>query len=203
MPKFFASLIAVVAAINYWNFVSTVPVDKGKRLEALAHELSVPDKAEVAAKELLRLGELDLDARRFIAKRLPDIIEKSDPNLSAWRQAVGVAGGLKISEAAPALAKTIDVDTGPDLLTSSSVSNLKNNAAAAALAQIGDPAVPSVIEVLRHGTEKQRVLAVYVLYRIGSPKAKKALEEVLENETDPKWRNFLKKHIAAMPMEKN
>ena len=99
------------------------------------------------------------------------------------------------------MAKSIDVDTGPDLLTSSSVAHLRNNAAAAALAQIGDPAIPSVRDVLRHGTEKQRVLAVYVLRRIGSPQAKSALEEALHNETDPKWQSFFQRNIAAIAEE--
>jgi hypothetical protein len=67
-----------------------------------------------------------------------------------WNNAVRLSGELKVTAAAPALAKWIGLNTGGSV-TFAGTERLENNAPGKALAQIGNPAVPALIRVLEHG----------------------------------------------------
>ena len=73
---------------------------------------------------------------------------------------------------------------------------LEDNLPGKALAQIGDPSIPALKGVLNHGTQLERLRAVYVLKLIASPQAKAALAEHLENEPDKQLRDYIQRIIS-------
>ena len=161
-----------------------------------------PTEIKQGSEQLVRLGKSDPKAREYIALHLPPLIEKGPKDyLGRWITLVRLAGELKIAEAAPALAKWLTIDNIGEISTAGFM-KLENNAAGAALVQIGDPAIPAVITVFDHGTLRERRYAVYVLNQINSPSAKRSLREQLNREPDEDLRDFIRKSLsgsAAMP----
>jgi HEAT repeat protein len=113
-----------------------------------------------------------------------------------WGNEARVAGELKIAEAAPALARRIDMLTSPRRGGSLGY-NFIERAADTALTDIGPPAVPVVIEVLKHGNPLQREIAAHVLRYIGSNAAWKALEDALPGERDQKVRQRIQEALDS------
>ena len=157
--------------------------------QTLFRQLQSPNTTDRAAGQLLKLGKSKPEARKYLATHLPDLIEKlSDPQV--WTNAVQIAGRLKIAEAAPALAKWIGKG-GQGTITIAQTMRLEDNPAAKALAEIGDPSLPTVSAVLKNGNLNERGDAVLVLYNIRSPAAQTTLRKHLKHETDPSLRDFI------------
>jgi HEAT repeat protein len=57
--------------------------------------------------------------------------------------------------------------------------------AGAALAKIGDPAIPALLQVAENGSRQQRQTAPTVIAWIRTPKAHQALESLLSETKDP------------------
>lgn len=153
----------------------------------------------VAADQLIKLGRTDPAARRAIAMRLPPLLAKDPPPESAvppgrWANGFRVAGELKIVEAVPALIKHIVLLT--DAVSGLSLSyEFRNRAAVQALIEIGQPAVPAVVGMLKQGDSLQRQASAYILGQIASDAALQALKKDLPNESDPKVKHRIEEAL--------
>ena len=77
-------------------------------------------------------------------------------------------------------------------ITFAGITRLDNDIVAKTLAQIGDPAIPSVVDLLKSANAGRRGRAVLILRNIGSPAARKALENRLPHETDPEVKKLIR-----------
>src|SRR5215813_2623372 len=159
----------------------------------LFQQLQVPTTTNQAAQQLLELGRQNTEVREFLAGHLPGLVAKGpvDP-ADPWLNEVHLVGELKIGEAAPALEKWIGLDSG-GTITLTMLANLENKPVGKALAEIGDPALPTLIRALQHPSVDDREVATKALRLIGSSGAKEALQSQLTRETDPRLRNYIKK----------
>lgn len=158
-----------------------------------------PTEIEQATEQLLKRGRSDPKVREYIALHLPSIIEtgpaqKEHPG--PWIELVRLAGGLRISEAAPALAKWLTIDNIGEITTAGFM-RLETNPAGAALAEIGDPAIPAIVQVFNSGTLRERRHAAYALNLINSANAKSALQQHLNREPDKVLRDAIRKMLAG------
>jgi len=157
-----------------------------------------PAEIGQAAQQLLTRGKSDPTVRDYLAAHLPPLIEKGPAQKDypgAWITLARLSGGLKIVEAAPALAKWLTIDNIGEI-TTAGFTKLENNPAGRALVEIGDPAIPALLGVFDHGTLRERRYAVYALSLIDSPRAKNALRERLSREPDENLRGFIRKALA-------
>ncbi|HEY6249203.1 MAG TPA: HEAT repeat domain-containing protein [Candidatus Angelobacter sp.] len=162
---------------------------------ALFEQLQSPETTDAATSELLKRASADQQTRKYLVTHLPDLIEKGPRRIQIWNNAVRIAGDLRIVEAVPALAKWIGSETGSGLITLGREARLENEPAAKALAQIGDPSVPALAQVLRGSGLRERWNALYSLKLIGSPSAKKAFQEHIGVESDPGVRDFMERAL--------
>src|SRR5208282_796055 len=109
--------------------------------------------------ELLREGN-DPEVKKCLTRRLPDLLDEyvkrkdGKPDF-AWGSEARLAGELRIVEAAPVLARRIDM-VASFMSGGAQGYNFSERGADDALLKIGAPAVPFVIEVLKHGTIRRR-----------------------------------------------
>lgn len=153
-------------------------------------ELQSEQTSDQAAATLLKLGKTDPKVRQYLATHLPAMIQSA--STEPWMNAVRLAGQLKITEAVPALTKWITLDnitTGAG--TIAETMRLDSNPAGKALAEIGDPSVPTLSRILNGGNFRERHDAIFVLYNIGSAQAKRALAMHMKNEPDAMLREFI------------
>jgi hypothetical protein len=176
---------------------SVLGAQETPKASILFREFQSPQKTGQATEQLLKLGKSDTKVKKYLAVRLPPVIEKSpQDNPEVWNNAVRLAGELKIAEAAPTLGKWIGLDSGGSI-TFAGNERLDNNLVGKALALIGDPAVPTLNGVLEHGNSNEREVAVRALKLIGSPRAKSALRGHLKRESDPHVRDLIEQALAG------
>jgi hypothetical protein len=193
--KYAVSLAVLGFATGSWG-PGTMAQGKPAPADLLA-ELQSEKTADQAGEQLRRLARSDAAVRQYLVVNLPPMIEAGPKShLPAWRNAVQMAGDLKMVEAAPALAKWLGVDTGPPVGDMHQEARLGRSWPGKALFQIGDPAVPFVQAVLAQGTSRERWTAVYVLNKIGSDRARAAMREHLPDESDETLRSFIQKVVA-------
>jgi hypothetical protein len=164
---------------------------QGPAAEVFQRLLS-PQTTDKAAQQLLKRGKADSETRKYLAEHLPAVIERGpkEPD-DPWFNAVQLAGELKIAESASALGRWISLDTGG--MTGMAIwARLGNQPAAKALSQIGDPAGPVLASILQYGNSEERSAAIRALALIGSPDAKKTLQNQLKREQEPKTKAFIK-----------
>src|SRR6266568_633411 len=161
----------------------------------LLKQLKVPETTDQAAEQLSNLGKVSARTRRYLARHLPAMIENDTNNYVPWANAVRLAGELKLVEAVPALARWISARPG-GTVSLGGEERLEYNPAAKALAQIGDPAVPTLLGVLEHGNLKERQVAVKALKLIASPAAKNALQRHVDQEADSDLRSSIQEILA-------
>jgi hypothetical protein len=184
-----------VAICLFASVGSAIQAQNAPGPTALFQQLQSDQTSTPATEKLLRLGKSDVTVRAYLVTHLPSMIETGpQPSFATWSNAARLAGGLKIAEAAPALAKFIDVTTGT--ITLSGESHLRTSPAGLALVQIGDPAVPALDAVLEQGNLDQRWRAMYALKLIGSAKAKTVLRNHGSHESDETLRAFMEKTTA-------
>jgi HEAT repeat protein len=110
---------------------------------------------------------------------------------------VFIAGALKLVEASGPLANWISAEWGPGTTSLGQTARLEDKPAAKALAEIGDPALPSLVEVLNHGGPGDREEAVLVLAKIHTSAARRALERLLGHEQDPTIRRMVRQMLTS------
>ncbi len=142
-------------------------------------------------KQILELARKDPDARKYVVQRLPEMIKSGTDE--PWLNAVRLAGKLKAREAIPALLQAMSRSPFPaeTYLTFGGVMRLDNDIVAKALSQIDDPAIPSAVDLLKSADGRIRGRAVLILRNIGSPAARKVLQDRLPHETDPELKKLI------------
>jgi hypothetical protein len=168
-------------------------------IQSLYAELNEPSTTNSAAQQIHDLALRDASARDFLAQHLPATISANAKG--DWRSVTlmwmnALAGQLKLETAIPALMESL---SGRNLIPVCSYDRpycgssrfsrdvkLESDIVARALADIGDPAVPAVANVLAHGDTRQlRIRATWILINIDSPAARQVMRERLPTETDP------------------
>lgn len=143
------------------------------------------------AKQILELAKKDSNARKYVAQRLPEMIESGTDE--PWLNAVQLAGKLKATETIPALLKAMSRPPFPaePYITSTGIMRLNNDIVAKTLSQMGDPAIPAVANLLKSPEKRTRGRAVLILTNMGSPTARKTLQERLPHETNPEVKKLI------------
>lgn len=137
-------------------------------------------RSEEAREPLLKLLEADdPEAARAAAVALGQIggegvAEKLAPHLKRKDVRLAVATGLSL------LGDQRGLDALAELVRSESSED--RGAAARALAQVGDAAVPLLLDILKEGSSEAQQSAVQALGEIGSPEAIEALSRALEGQ---------------------
>jgi hypothetical protein len=188
--------LIVVAALLTWAIepgILCAATQVKPTIQQLFRQLQDKRTSDQALTELLKLGNADTGVRQFLAIHLPAFIDADPrdrrPNRHTllrpeWCNAAQLAGGLKLVEAAPALAKWISFRTG-SLVTLSTVEGLTNSPAGTALVQIGDPAIPALRQVLEHDSRRTwRSDAAFALISINSQESKAVLRDYAARAPD-------------------
>lgn len=157
------------------------------------------DWAWQAAYQLIDLGKSDPQIRSYLVMRIPGLIAKNPhENPDQWDNATAIAGELKITQACPELERWVgEPNVGPNETTLSEVARLMSDPAARALSQIGEPAIPTLKEILNTGSVPARTDAVRALQIIGSPAAMTVLQQREPHETNRDIKGFIDYVLAA------
>jgi hypothetical protein len=140
----------------------------------------------------------DPAARNFLASKLPSLIidqlpTDGPPSASpVWLNAVRLAGQLKLEAAIPALKLGLsrpDLGGGYDnkyhgASTTTIEAKLAYDIVGRALADIGDPSVPVLAEILSTGDSTARKRVTWILINIDSPASRKAMRDHFPHERD-------------------
>ena len=105
--------------------------------------------------------------------------EDESPIADAWMAAVKVLGKLRATEALDVLVDHLDRTGQNGFLMSIHIRPVYS-----ALVNMGEPAVPKLIEALSHPKRDVRMEAAWVLFSINKDQAKTALELSCQNEKD-------------------
>jgi hypothetical protein len=185
--------LAKLLAVTLWGVSTAVPAVSqcSPELDHLLVALQNDKTSNDAMLDLISRGK-DPEVKKCLAERLPVLLDRYKPRNDGipdfvWGSEAGVVAELRIAEAAPALSRRIDMLTSWPMGGSVGY-NFHERAADYALIDIGAPATPFVIEVLKHGSTLQREIAAHVLRYIGTGAAWRALEDALPGEKDPKVR---------------
>jgi hypothetical protein len=175
-------------------------------VQSLVTQLDQSSTTNSAAQQIHDLAAKDATVRDYLAQKLPAMISANangdwqSVNLM-WLNTVRLAGQLKLETTIPALIQSL-LGRNPVAVwaydrpwhggsTLSEDAKLLNDIVARALADIGDPAVPAVADVLANGDPTQRKRAAWILININTPVARKAMSDRLQIETDPAMKNLL------------
>ena len=180
--------------------IAAAPPQCSRELNRLLRALQNEKTSNDTMLELIKRGN-DPETRKCLEDRLPVLLSEYRPRNDGipdfdWGSEAGVAAELKITEAATVLARRIDMQTSPRSGGAQGY-NFSERAADHALIDIGPPAAPFVIEVLRHGNPLQREIAAHVLRYIGTAAAWQALGEDLPGEKDPKVRHRIQEALDS------
>jgi hypothetical protein len=152
----------------------------------LLDQIQVESTTKDATEQFLKIRPDDAEAKKYLAIQLPTLISK-DPKERphAWINEVRLAGAFKITEAIPALTKWIGLpmSDSPGGTLGERV-RLEPFPAGHALVQIGEPAVPTLINVLESTDWRERWVAYRALDMIGTPGAIKGLRAHVDHEPD-------------------
>jgi hypothetical protein len=164
-----ATLFRVLASL----LLAGTPFSLAQRKPSdLFQQLRAEQTTDQAAQQLLKFAKANSAFRNYLAVHLPPMIEAGpQPSFEAWKNAVKLAGELKLVEAAPALAKWINERDGTIAITLPEEVRLTHYPAARALVRIGNAAISAVEPVLDQGDLIERYKAADVLILIGSQRA--------------------------------
>jgi hypothetical protein len=173
-----------------------------------------PSDTNAAAPEILEMAKNDSTARDFLVGKLPSLIVDRLPPLDSrsrspvWLNAVRLAGQLKIVEAIPALTQALSrremcgaydsKGSGCGDGTFGTDARLDNDIVGRALADIGDPSVPVLSDILSKGDFAERRRAIWILANVDSP-AQKAMRDHLASESDGRLKGLIQ-NLMRVPV---
>jgi hypothetical protein len=199
-----AAMLAIAGCltIGVRRIIAQSPSEGAELLQKLQSEGTSIE----AKRQLLIIGKSRPEVRSYLASTLPKLIKAGpsscapNSNLDAtwdscpWYNAMDLAGQLKIGQAAPALAQWINWRSSP--ITGLPLeARLVFYPAARALADIGDPAIPSLQHVLYSGSASEHARVIQVLCIVNSPKARAVLREDLQHEQDSNLRTTINNRL--------
>ena len=202
--KFLAYGLLIVFALAPWVRVAPLATERKRpELDALLEKLRDESTSDEAKRALIQIVKSDPEAKAYVSERLPALLESYGGRGNrredyTWGAAADLVAELRVAGAAPALCRKIDLVTTPEVGLSFFY-NFVNRGATIALIRIGQPAVPCVADVLRHGTPLQRQEAAYVLGHIGTDDARHTLQEQLPAEKDPDVRRRIDEALKQQP----
>ncbi len=179
-------------------------------IRTLFDQLNKPTTTNAAAQKIRELAGQDSTTRDFIAQRLPSMIGKwptgSTRQLPTiiWMNAVRLAGQLKVTRAIPALIQALlrrsivggyDYGVSDNYPSPSEGAKLRYDIVGRALADIGDPSVPAIADILSRGDVSMRKRAFFILANITSPVAEQAMRDHLPNESEPTIRKMIQQEL--------
>jgi len=171
-------------------------------IRTLYAQLSQPTTTNAAAREIRDLTSKDSTARQFVAQRIPSLISGRANADAVWMNAVRLAGQLKVTSAIPALKQALsrgEIRGGYDYegaaISFAEFAQLRYDIVGRALADIGDPSVPTVADVLSRGDAPTRKRAFFILSNINSPAAMQAIRDHLPNEADPAIKSVIQNYL--------
>ncbi len=142
------------------------------------------------AQQILVVAKKDASARDYVVQRLPDLINA--PGSDAWVNAVQLAGKMKALEAIPSLQKAMSRPPFPaQPYVSFGMPSMQVDIVAKALSQMGDPVIPSVVDLLKNGDELMRNRCVDILINLNTPASRQALQDWLPHETATSVRDLI------------
>lgn len=155
-----------------------------------------------AAERLLELAKGDPEVRQFLVSRLPTLLQKDPPDLGGfqawmWENGFRLVGKLKIEEGICTLVKHLLTRTTPEAGIGFSY-YFGDRAAVGALIDMGAPAVPAMVQVLKDGKPPEREAAAYILGKIGTNAARATLRRALAKERDPKVRKRIERATEGL-----
>jgi HEAT repeat protein len=192
------SWILILVAIGLQNTTGFAQNTSNPDIHTLVTQLDdVKTIGPDTERQILALARRDPAARRFVASRIPDLISR--PTDDAWLIAVRLAGELKAPEAIPSLQAAMSRPPFPAVpyISSGVVMRLDNDIVARSLSQIGAPAIPSVVALLKSQDEQTRGRAILILRNMGSRAARAALRDRLSHETDTNLRKLIEDSLAS------
>jgi len=141
-----------------------------------------PASRKTAAQDLLDLAPQSLENMINVGGYLTNDVIRRPAQVSpdTWRDAALVLGRLRHS------------------VTTQLTLYLERDGAAAALIELGEPAVPAASDVLQVGGPSRRLLAAEVLGAIGSPAARDALTMALQTESDTSVRQRIQTALSRL-----
>jgi hypothetical protein len=193
--------IATLTILASIGLAQTVP-----NIAVLYDRLIQPSETNAVAPEVLEMAKNDSTARDFLVGKLPSLIVDRLPPRDArnrslvWLNAVRLAGQLKIVEAIPALTQALSrpemcgaydsKGSGCGDMTFGTDARLDNDIVGRALADMGDPSVPVLADILSKGDFAERRRAIWILANIDSP-AQKAMRDHLASESDGRLKGLI------------
>ena len=177
------------------SFSITIPnlaAQNVTNISRLFDQLNHQGTSDHAALQIRQAALKDPAVRQYIVEKLPGMIDKPEVN-KVWRNAVRLAGNLKVSEAIPSLQNAFarGQQGRPAGTTLTSEMQLDDDVVAKALAEIGEQSIPAVKSFLTNGDSKARRRAVLILLNMKSAAAGRILEEQLQRETDPRIKSLI------------
>ncbi|OLB35922.1 MAG: hypothetical protein AUH11_12915 [Acidobacteria bacterium 13_2_20CM_57_17] len=161
-------------------------------IRVLVDELAQPTATYRASDQILKIAAKDSVAREYVVHKLPAMIDK--PEDDVWLNVVHLAGQMKATEAVPSLVRAMSRRPFPaePYITGGGMMRLDHDIVAKTLSQMGDPAIPSVVDFLKSPDKGTRGRAVLILRNMGTPASRKALRHHLEHETDPELKKLIR-----------
>jgi hypothetical protein len=196
------AVTAILAALAVpWQGAPNAQTPPTSDVQSLMGQLSdVRTIRRETYSQILQLARRNPEARSYVVQILPDIIKSSTDE--PWLNAVHLAGDLKAVEAIPALQEAM-MSRRPfpavPYMSSFGAMHLDNDIVARSLSQIGDPAIPSVANLLEGPDALMRSRAVLILANIDSRAARKALKYRLPRETDPDIKRLIEDSLRSEP----
>jgi hypothetical protein len=177
----------IVLSVATLVILATTTLAQGDRdIQELFLRLNQPKTTDRAAEQIMDVTRSDPGAREYVATRLSKIIDGPETN-QVWFNAVRLAGQLKASETIPSLQKAFS--RGPlgsmPIYSMTGEMRLENDVVAKSLSQMGDAAIPATRVLLESQAPRDRRRGVLILRNIGTPAARRLLQEHLPNENDP------------------
>jgi hypothetical protein len=200
--------IAILMFMVSSGFAQTAP-----KVAAVYDRLIQPSETNAAAPEILELAKSDSTARDFLVGKLPSLIVDWLPPRDArtgnpvWLNAVRLVGQLKIVEAIPALTQGLsrqEMGGGYDDkyhggFTMGAGVTLGYDIVGRALADIGDPSVSVLADNLSNGDFPARRRAIWILWNVNSPAARKIMRDHLPTESDPRLSGLIENLLLHAP----
>jgi hypothetical protein len=147
--------------------------------------------------QILELARKNPQARAYVVQKLPDLIRR--PQSDVWLDAIRIAGKLKAREAIPALLEAMSRPQMPaePYITFGGIMRLDKDIVAKTLSQIGDPAIPSTVDLLESADGRTRARAILILRNIRTPAARKALQNRLPHESDSEIKKLIRDGLRS------
>lgn len=164
-------------------------------LHALISELGQPQSTDWAARKAKLVGMQDASARQALIPPICQLLKRSESD-EVWRNAVRLAGSLRITEAVPLLGQAFSRGRIGSLNTGfNDQFTLDNDLVARALADIGNPAIAIASNFLKTGGPRDRVRAIEILRKINSHEARDVLRDHLPEEKDAHLRALIENYL--------